>query len=328
MKAPGDINRNDQQLLRQTAEPGTDHNARVWVLKCRRCLNIYGSNSTDAWERKCPKCQQGKGGLAIPTEHDGEGWTREEHIIAFERYNNIEFGKIHMGNPAVIELAALLGRTVGSASFKLANFSRFDPFLQQRNIKGLPHGSKVEEAIWSEFAKNPETLAFESESLLAERQGKSVEEFAQIETDDLPPPGKEREAIVKVRVNQRFFRRRVLSAYGFRCCVTGLSIRPLLVASHIVPWAVDPANRLNPRNGLCLNALHDRAFDSHLMWVEKDFIVRISPKLSSIEKPLGAAASWLASFEGKGLILPDNFRPDPELLMKHEKKCHAAIASC
>jgi putative restriction endonuclease len=327
VKVPGDINRNNQQLLRQTAEPGTDHNAGVWILKCRRCLNIYGSNSTDAWERKCPTCQQGMAGLAIPTERDGEEWTREEHIIAFERYNNIEFGKIHMGNPAVIELAALLGRTIGSASFKLANFSRFDPFLQQRNIKGLPHGAKGEEAIWNEFAKNPETLAFESERLLAERQGKSVEEFAQIETDDLPPTGKERDAIVRVRVNQRFFRRRVLSAYGFRCCVTGLSIRPLLIASHIVPWAVDPANRLNPRNGLCLNALHDRAFDSHLMWVEKDFTVRIALRLTTTESELSAAARWLSSFDGKRLILPNNFQPDSALLMKHEAKCLAAVAA-
>jgi putative restriction endonuclease len=233
-----------------------------------------------------------------------------------------------MRNPEVIELAALLGRKVGSASRKLANLSRFDPFLQQRNIKGLPHGAKGEESIWNEFVRNPEELAFESERLLAERGGKSVEEIAQIETADLPPPGKERDAIVRVRVNHKFFSRRVLSAYGFRCCVTGLSVRPLLVASHIIPWSVDPANRLNPRNGLCLNALHDRAFDSHLMWVEKDFIVRISPKLSTIEKPLGPAASWLSGFDGARLILPDNFRPDPDLLMKHEKKCLEAIASC
>jgi putative restriction endonuclease len=87
-----------------------------------------------------------------------------------------------------------------------------DPFLQQRGIRGLEHGAKGEEEVWNEFAKNPEALTFESEKLLAEREGKSVEEVAQIETDDLPPPGKEREAIVRVRVNQKFFRRRVLSA--------------------------------------------------------------------------------------------------------------------
>lgn len=321
MKEPGNINLNNQQLLRLTAERGTDHDASVWVLKCGQCLNIYGSNSTDAWERKCPKCQKGKAGLLIPVEHDGQAWTREEHIIAFELYNQVEFGTIHMGNPKIIELAALLGRTVGSASLKLANFSRLDPFLRRRNIKGLSHGAKGEEAVWIEFARNPERLAFESERLLAERQGRSIEDVAQIETDDLPPPGKERDAIVRVRVNQKFFRRRVLSAYGFRCCVTGLSIRSLLIASHIVPWAVDPANRLNLRNGLCLNALHDRAFDSHLMWIEPDFVVRLSPSLRQMTADSKQTVDWLLSFDGQHLLLPERFQPDRKLLAKH-----AAIA--
>lgn len=323
----GDINRNGQEILRLTAERGTDHNSRVWALKCRQCSNIYGSNSTDAWERKCPKCQKGKPGLDITAERHGEDWTREEHILAFNLYSQIPFGKIHTRNPKVQELAERLGRTFSSASRKLANFSRLDPFHQKRGVVGLPHGAKGEEEIWHEFAKNPEALAFESEKLLAELEGKSVEEVAQIETDDLPPPGKEREAIVRVRVNQSFFRRRVLSAYDFRCCVTGLSVRSLLVASHIVPWAIDHNNRLNPRNGLCLNALHDRAFDSHLMWVEKDFTVRISPKLITTENASSPAAIWLASFGGQRLILPDNFQPDPELLVKHEKKCLDAIAA-
>jgi len=252
-------------------------------------------------------------------------WSRGEHILAFNLYSQIPFGTIHVGNPKIKELAELLGRSAGSVSLKLANFSRLDPFLQRRGIRGLEHGAKGEEEVWNEFAKNPEALTFESEKLLAERKGKSVEEVAQIETDDLPPPGKERDAIVRVRVNHKFFSRRVLSAYGFRCCVTGLSVQPLLVASHIVPWSVDVANRLNPRNGLCLNAIHDRAFDSHLMWVEQDFTVRISPKLRATEKTPSPAAIWISSFDGKRLILPTRFQPDTDLLFKHEKNCLALL---
>src|SRR5260370_26292278 len=141
--------------------------------------------------------------------------------------------------------------------------------------------------------------------------------MAQIEPPDLQPPGKERDVIVRVRVTQSFFRRRVLSAYGFRCCVTGLSVRSLLVASHIVPWAVDPANRLNPRNGLCLNALHDRAFDCGLMWIEKDFTIKMSAKLRGANRGSSEVATWLSSFEDKRLVLPGNFQPDPNLLLKH-----------
>src|SRR5256714_7111883 len=96
----------------------------------------------------------------------GEKWTREEHILAFNLYSQIPFGTIHIRNPKIQELAKLLGRSVGAVSRKLANFARLDPFLQQRGIKGLPHGAKGEEEVWNEFAQHPETLAFESQKLL------------------------------------------------------------------------------------------------------------------------------------------------------------------
>ena len=244
-------------------------------------------------------------------------WTREEHIIAFNLYCQIPFGRIHMGNPRIIELARLIGRSVGSVSYKLSNFARLDPTLQARGIQGSPHGAKGEEEVWDEFADHPEALAYESERLLAERLGKPIEEVADIDTKDLPAVGIEREATVRVRVNQSFFRRRIISAYEFRCCVTGLAVPELLVASHIVPWAQDAANRLNPRNGLCLNALHDRAFDRGLMWVEDGFVVRFSKRLSKAAKESETTLTWLASFDGQTLRLPKRFAPDPTLLQQH-----------
>jgi putative restriction endonuclease len=250
-------------------------------------------------------------------------WSRDEHVLAFALYSQIPFGTIHVGNPKIKELAKILGRTVGSVSYKLANFSRLDPFLRRRGIKGLPHGAKGEEEVWKEFVEKPEALAFESERLTAERIGKSVEELTGIETDDLPADGREREAIVRIRVNQCFFRRRVLSVYEFKCCVTGLTAKPLLVASHVIPWAEDSANRLNPKNGLCLNALHDRAFDRHLMWIDDGFIIRLSRKLRVGSTDSKQTVDWLASFEGKPLQLPKNFQPDPALLAKHAARCHA-----
>jgi putative restriction endonuclease len=126
---------------------------------------------------------------------------------------------------------------------------------------GASHGSKLDAVIWEEFNDNLEKLSFESEVLLAEKIGKKVEETSGIYVLDLPKEGKEREALVKTRVNQSFFRKTILAAYNIRCCITGLSIPSLLTASHIVPWSEDEANRMNPKNGLCLNALHDRAFD-------------------------------------------------------------------
>jgi putative restriction endonuclease len=249
----------------------------------------------------------------------GENWTRDELILAFSLYSEIPFGKIHMGNPKVLELGALLGRTPGSVSMKLSNFARLDPALQARGIAGLKRGAKGEKEIWDEFRERPEALAFESQALLAQKLRKPVEDVAQIRTDDLPLEGIEREALIRVRVNQSFFRRRILSAYEFRCCVTGLKVRELLVASHIVPWSQDSANRLNTRNGLCLNPLHDRAFDRHLMYVDADFRVRFAARLNLPKQKENGALSWLLSFEGKTLLLPKHFSPDPDLLGRHAR---------
>ncbi len=221
-----------------------------------------------------------------------------------------------MGNPHIVELARILGRSAGAVSYKLANLARLDPTLQALGIRGMPHGAKAEVDIWDEFAADGEALAFESERLLAERTGRDIE--ATVETSDIADlEGREREAIVRTRVNQSYFRRMVLTRYDRRCCVTGLAIPELLVASHIVPWAEAPAERMNPRNGLCLNALHDRAFDRGLLTVTNDLHVLVAP---SIQTGASAATSdLLLRFDGAPLKLPDRFAPDQRLLEYHRE---------
>jgi putative restriction endonuclease len=52
---------------------------------------------------------------------------------------------------------------------------------------------------------------------------------------------------VKVRRGQQFFRQAILSAYGVRCCISGINVPRLLVASHIKPWSDFPNDRLKTR---------------------------------------------------------------------------------
>lgn len=206
-------------------------------------------------------------------------WTRDELIVAFNLYCKIPFGRIHIRNPLVIELARALGRSPSAVSWKLANFARLDPALKKRQIAGAAHGARAEIEIWNEFNSDWEKLTFESERLL--RSMSSPLSRPSDTPEETFPEGKTREAIVRARVNQGFFRSAVLAAYGTRCCITGLSIPELLNASHIVPWAADVRNRTNPRNGLCLNAIHDRAFDCGLLTITPDLKVRVSPKAKS-----------------------------------------------
>lgn len=261
------------------------------------------------------------GDIRVGGSEDGGRWTYEDHVIAFNLYCQLPFGRLHHRNPQIIQLASLLGRTPGSVAMKLSNFASLDPSLQARGIRGLTGIAKGVERVWEEFANEPERLAFESEQLLAARLERPLEQVADVATDDLPPPGVERDALVRLRVNQNFFRKRVLSAFEFRCCVTGLAVPELLVASHIVPWASDAVHRLNPRNGLCLNALHDRAFDRHLMWIDDDFVIRFSPRFLKGERgsKKSPALAWATQFDGQPLRLPKDFTPDPELLRRHRE---------
>lgn len=119
------------------------------------------------------------------------------------------------------------GITVQPAlSWKLANFARLDPALKSRNIAGAGHGAKLEEEIWREFNDDWEKLTFESEELTINLVGSPT---------DLFPEGKARNAIVRVRVNQGFFRAAVLAAYDCKCCITGLSA-PDLLAARFIAW--------------------------------------------------------------------------------------------
>jgi putative restriction endonuclease len=243
-------------------------------------------------------------------------WTRNEHVVAFNLYCKIPFTKINSSNKKVQELSTIIGRSIGSVAMKLANFARLDPALQARNISGLTQGAKGEEDVWHEFNGNWEELAYESERILAQYQNNTVERSVNIYTDDLPPDGKEREAIVKVRVNQSFFRNAVLASYDNKCCITGIAVPELLIAGHIIPWSIDQNHRTNPANGLCLNALHDKAFDKGLITITEDFRILVSEKLLSRKKE-EAITNYFVPYHKKEIIKPNRFLPDIDFLKYH-----------
>lgn len=251
--------------------------------------------------------------------NDNKPWSHQENLVVFNLYGKIPFGKMHRSNSEICTLASVLGRTPSSIAMRLVNFAAMDPSLSERGIKGLSSVSQSVKDIWAEFLMNPEQVAFMGEAALAEVLGKGIEEVAEIDLDDVPKEGVERDAIVKIRVNQSLFRKRILSAYDFCCCVTGMNVPELLVASHIVPWARDSQNRLNPRNGLCLNPLHDRAFDRGLIWIDEDLIVRSSPILKNKATGKNSCNDWLMKHEGQSLTLPRGFSPDVKLLAWHRE---------
>jgi putative restriction endonuclease len=240
-------------------------------------------------------------------------WTREELILAVNLYCKIPFGRLHRLNPEVINLAALIGRTPSSVAYKLVNFASLDPSLKARGIKGASNASNLDKEIWEEFFNHWDELPFESEKLLAKIEKTTVEKLNHIPETELPKEGKVREQMVKIRVNQSFFRSSILASYNNTCCITGIKQPEFLIAGHIKPWSVDEKNRLNPQNGIAINALHDKAFETGLLTITTDFKVKISPVLLK-QKKSKSIEDYFIKYDKKDIILPSRFLPDVEFL--------------
>lgn len=242
-------------------------------------------------------------------------WTRDELILAINLYCKLPFGKIHRNNPKIIELSKLIGRTPNSVSFKLVNFASFDPSLKARGIKGASNASKLDLKIWNEFYDNWDELPYKSEALLAKYAQSSIEQISEINTNDLPKEGKVRTQLVKVRVNQSFFRSMIIASYNNTCCITGLSNRELLVAGHIRPWGVDEKNRMNPQNGLAINALHDKAFECGLITILPSYKIKVSSVLKKSKDE--SIKDYFLKYDNQPIMLPKRFYPAKEFLEYH-----------
>jgi len=243
-------------------------------------------------------------------------WSEEETLLAFLLYCKIPFAKTVKTTPEVIELATLINRSPSAVAMKLGNFGRFDPELQKRGIKGLSNASKQDRHIWERFERDGESLVFEAEKLLSRRKGIKLEASSEEITNI--PIGSSIEKTIKSRIGQQFFRESILSSYGSKCCITGISIPSLLVASHIKPWSVSnpETERVNPANGLLLNAFHDKAFDKGLITINKSFEIVISDTVpQTISESMDI--DWLREFSGKGIKLPDKFLPDANFIEYH-----------
>ena len=245
-------------------------------------------------------------------------WTRNELILAINLYCQLPFGRLHRTNPEVMHLANLIGRTPSSIAYKLVNFASLDPSLQARGIRGASNASKLDKNIWEEYYQNWDDLPFESEKLRAKIENKSIETLNNILLDELPKEGKTRETIVKVRVNQSFFRSSILASYNNTCCITGINQPEFLIAGHIKSWSEDEKNRLNPRNGIAINALHDKAFENGLITITPDFRIKISETLLK-NKNTKSIEEYFLKYDNKEIILPSKFLPDEEFLKYHNE---------
>lgn len=240
---------------------------------------------------------------------DRRPWARAEILKALSLYCVLPFGRFHRSNPEVIALAKDLSRTSGSVALKLCNLASLDPHEKARGISGMTNASRLDREVWTEFYGRWAELA-EVLPIVHHDEDMSPLEFK------IPRGPTTKELLQRVRRGQQFFRKAVLSAYANRCCITGIADPDLLRASHIVPWSKSEDHRLNPSNGLCLNALHDAAFDIGLLTIDEKLCVVLSRGLAK-KMPKTVFADYFQRYDGREIERPERFPPDEKCLHIH-----------
>lgn len=259
--------------------------------------------------------------VAVPNDIVNSGrWTKEQIKLAFHLYCQIPYGRIYGSNKEIVALAKIIGRTADAVAMKMLNLASLDPAITSTGRVGLGNASALDREVWDEFHSDWERLAVECQ-VLRQQLDKNVAEDLEPEDAELAPEdftGETRQVLTEQRIKQNFFRRAVMSSYHGRCCMSGLSEPRLLIASHIVPWSKDKPNRLNPSNGLCLSAIHDKAFDKGLITLTDDFKIVISEELKRRDEAF--VKDVFLPLGGKQIELPERFAPQPAFITWHRNE--------
>lgn len=246
----------------------------------------------------------------------GQKWTYRETQLAFALYYLIPVSEIDKRESDVWRLAEHLGRTPRSVAMKLWNIAAFDENRMAQGKAGLKHGSALDAKMWEDYRIRGDDFILESVELLTSVldgvKNRSLVDYAALDLR----VGWDRVGQTKHRVNQQYFRNTLMDNYAGQCCLTGLAVPKLLVASHIKPWAAceEGPDRVNPKNGLLLNAFHDRAFDAGLITLSRNKEIIVSKTVPHNDPN----DSWLWSYEKATIALPKCNEPALEFIEYHQ----------
>ena len=223
---------------------------------------------------------------------------------------------INEENDTIKHIARLLNRTSGALCMKIFNLAHNDPKMIIRGRVGLRNCSSLDKIVVHEFLNdwsaccNKAQNYFDALLMGLEEQGISSKDYIVKEF----PAFDKSYATLEQLTCQRFFRNTVLASYDFHCCITGINVNELIVASHIKPWTASAdEEKANPDNGLCLNVFHERLFAKGLMTITPDYKIHFSQCLKNYDCPDG----FIKNYEGQTIRLPEKFPPNLEYLEYH-----------
>ncbi|WP_261988173.1 HNH endonuclease [Streptomyces sp. gb1(2016)] len=119
--------------------------------------------------------------------------------------------------------------------------------------------------------------------------------------------GGRRRSTTAARRGQNAFRKALIREYGLICAITGAAPAEVLEAAHLRPFAKTEQHRIE--EGLVLRVDMHRLFDSGLLAISPDLVVRIAPTL--------AGHSAYSALDGSPLRIPGTACLDREVLAEH-----------
>lgn len=232
-------------------------------------------------------------------------WSREDIIIAYALYCVTPLNKINPSNKTLQQVAELRNRSLGSLVLRMRNFQNID------GKKGLSHVAKADRIIYDEFRNDWGELSYQAEQLTGLALFDSTPEKGARLISSLTDHR-------KVSRERHFFRSAIFAAYNNRCCITGLELPALLVASHIKPYnkCRNSQERTSPHNGLLLNTFYDKAFDQGLITIDQSYTIRVAKIVKDYARN-EFTRQWLVGLEGNHIFSPRTFAPSPEALEYH-----------
>ncbi len=214
----------------------------------------------------------------------------EEETLIIDLYTRLSYSEINDKSPEIIRLCSMLNTygydcVVSGLRNKMENLKSVDQEYISDGRIGRGHVA-IE---FSERWKNYQDSGFIGLDGDIEKAIQIVKKH----NPDIPHSG------ISGRTGQTAFRERVLTSFDRQCCISGMNTAELLQACHIKPYRVCMAEgrmeqTADVRNGLCMNVLYHKAFDSGLFSIDEDRRVMLSPKLE-----LKADDKFFRPYEGK-----------------------------
>lgn len=205
------------------------------------------------------------------------------------------------GNRAALDLV-FRGSGAGDQTF----YELYDP---------AAHG------IWIAYLDESTVTPTKKGKMRLRRQDASISELVPALANSQPPfdpasatEGKSYVARqIAARQGQAKFRKELLDAYGGRCCLSGCSIREIVEAAHIYPYAGESTNDLT--NGLPLRGDLHTLFDLGLIRIHASDVLtwEVHPSLK--------ADPEYAKYDGQALK-PVSVNPSAKSIEEH-RKSHA-----